>query len=84
MAHRARLYLSTYPRTCALGASFPRPSAGSDGLWDNVYSSEVLELVPSRPQDIDSAADRIAKLARRHAADPNFASPYTAEARAQG
>lgn len=59
-------------------------AAGSDGLWDNVYSSEVLELVPSSPAGIDAAADKIAKLARRHAADPNFASPYTSEAKAQG
>jgi hypothetical protein len=58
--------------------------AGSDGLWDNVYSSELQELVPSSPAGIDAAADKIAKLARRHAADPEFASPYTAEAKAQG
>jgi hypothetical protein len=49
-----------------------------------MYSSEVLELVPSSPAGIDAAADKIAKLARRHAADPNFASPYTSEAKAQG
>lgn len=58
--------------------------AGSDGLWDNVYSKEILELLPRSPADVDAAADRIARLARRHAADPEFASPYTAEAKAQG
>ena len=58
--------------------------AGSDGLWDNVYSKELLGLLPSKPADVDKVADKIARLARRHASDPNFASPYTAEAKAQG
>lgn len=58
--------------------------AGSDGLWDNAYSSELLELVPASPEGVDDAADAIARLARRHAADPDWASPYTAEAKAQG
>jgi hypothetical protein len=49
-----------------------------------VYSSELLELLPCSPAGVDKAADRIAKLARRHAADDSFASPYTAEAVAQG
>lgn len=59
-------------------------TAGSDGLWDNVYSSEILELVPAAPTGLDAAADKIAKLARRHAADPEFSSPYTTEAKSQG
>ncbi|WIA37811.1 hypothetical protein OEZ86_014673 [Tetradesmus obliquus] len=58
--------------------------AGSDGLWDNVYAKEVLELLPRSAEGVDAAADKIAKLARRHAADEDFASPYTAEAKAQG
>lgn len=62
----------------------PPQKTGSDGLWDNVYSSEVLELVPSAPTGLDAAADKIAKLARRHAADPEFPSPYTTEAKSQG
>lgn len=60
------------------------PTTGSDGLWDNAYNRELLELIPKNPADVDDAADRIARLARRHAADPEFASPYTAEAKAQG
>lgn len=58
--------------------------SGSDGLWDNVYNKELLDLLPKTAAGVDDAADKIARLARRHAADPAFASPYTAEARAQG
>jgi hypothetical protein len=49
-----------------------------------VYAKEILELLPRSPEGVDAAADKIARLARRHAADENFASPYTAEAKAQG
>jgi hypothetical protein len=49
-----------------------------------VYAKEILQLLPSSAEGIDAAADKIARLARRHAADDNFASPYTNEAKAQG
>jgi hypothetical protein len=76
------LLTSTCSHAAAAAAYF-KP-AGSDGLWDNVYNKEILELLPSSAEGLDAAADKIARLARRHAADENFASPYTNEAKAQG
>ncbi|GBF90533.1 serine threonine phosphatase [Raphidocelis subcapitata] len=58
--------------------------AGSDGLWDNVYDPEVLERLPATPDEAQAAAESIAALARRHASDPEFASPYAKEALLQG
>lgn len=58
--------------------------AGTDGLWDNVYENEILELAPKDSRDVDSAANLLATLARSHAGDHEFASPYTKEAVSQG
>jgi len=58
--------------------------AGSDGLWDNAYEHEILKLMPQSADEVQKAARAIGKLARKHAADPNFPSPYTEEAKAQG
>ncbi|KAG2486200.1 hypothetical protein HYH03_015162 [Edaphochlamys debaryana] len=58
--------------------------AGTDGLWDNCYLSEIVSLLPKGPGDAQSAADAIAAAARRHAGDNEFASPYTREALSQG
>eukprot|EP00798_Chlamydomonas_sp_ICE-L_P020119 gene20119-26849_t len=58
--------------------------AGSDGLWDNCFDYEITELCPSSTQDLQESADRIGNLARAHAADNKFQSPYSKEALAQG
>lgn len=58
--------------------------AGSDGLWDNCYVSEIISLSPKSPDRVQGAADAIAATARRHAADHTFVSPYAREALAQG
>lgn len=29
----------------------PLHHAGSDGLWDNAYEREILELLPNNPED---------------------------------
>ncbi|PNH00830.1 putative protein phosphatase 2C 1 [Tetrabaena socialis] len=58
--------------------------AGTDGLWDNCYMTEVVSLLPKTPAETQSAADAIAATARRHASDTDFASPYTREALSQG
>mmetsp|Transcript_8941 Transcript_8941/g.19107 ORF Transcript_8941/g.19107 Transcript_8941/m.19107 type:complete len:439 (-) Transcript_8941:941-2257(-) len=58
--------------------------AGSDGLWDNVYDSEILELMPHSEEQVQQSADKLAALARVHASDNEFASPYTREALSQG
>jgi len=58
--------------------------AASDGLWDNAFDKEILGLLPRDPSEVDDAAARIAALARRHAADTKFSSPYTQSAVQQG
>lgn len=58
--------------------------AGSDGLWDNAYESEITALVPKNADEVQRAADNIAACARGHAADSEFASPYTVQALSQG
>ncbi|KAI8465998.1 MAG: phosphatase 2C-like domain-containing protein [Monoraphidium minutum] len=58
--------------------------AGSDGLWDNAYDDDILALLPQGPSGAQAAADSIAGMARAHACDPEFPSPYTREALQQG
>ncbi|GFR43171.1 hypothetical protein Agub_g4221 [Astrephomene gubernaculifera] len=58
--------------------------AGTDGLWDNCYLSEIVPMLPKTPADTHTAAEAIAAAARRHASDTEFASPYTREALSQG
>lgn len=53
---------------------------GSDGLWDNAYEAEIVALAPKSASDARAAAQRITEMARDHAADPSFPSPYTQEA----
>ncbi len=60
------------------------PPAGSDGLWDNAFESEIVSLAPRAPGEVQRAADRIAATARTHASDNEFASPYIREALQQG
>ncbi|GLI62879.1 hypothetical protein VaNZ11_005635 [Volvox africanus] len=58
--------------------------AGSDGLWDNCYVTEIISLLPKGPTDVQASAEAIATAARRHASDAEYASPYTREALSQG
>ena len=58
--------------------------AGSDGLWDNVFDHEIISLVSDSHGDPQTFARAICQLARKHASDPDYASPYTREALAQG
>nr|BBC28495.1 protein phospatase 2C [Eudorina sp. 2006-703-Eu-15] len=58
--------------------------AGTDGLWDNCYVTEIISLLPKGPSDVQASADAIATAARRHASDVEYASPYTREALSQG
>ncbi|EFJ40674.1 hypothetical protein VOLCADRAFT_108071 [Volvox carteri f. nagariensis] len=58
--------------------------AGTDGLWDNCYVTEIIPLLPKGPADVQASADAIAAAARRHASDSEYASPYTREALSQG
>lgn len=58
--------------------------AGTDGLWDNCYESEMMELLPAKPEEVEKSAGAIAALARRNAEDPEYESPYTREALSEG
>lgn len=57
--------------------------AGSDGLWDNVFDHEVISTVTSTTV-VQEAANALAALARQHASDTEFSSPYIQEALLQG
>lgn len=61
--------------------------AGSDGLFDNVFDEEIASVVESAyasASDAASAADAAAKalvkIARQHAGDKKYDSPYAREA----
>jgi len=59
---------------------------GSDGLWDNLYNIQILDLI--RPfirksevlADVELVAELIGKEASTHANMPNFISPFARQA----
>lgn len=57
---------------------------GTDGLWDNVFDTEIISLLPRASSEVQRSADRIAATARMHAGDADFQSPYVREALSQG
>jgi protein phosphatase PTC7 len=64
--------------------------AGTDGVWDNVWDLECLQLVRAVEMesgddiDMDALARTIAEVAHRHGADSLFYSPFAANARRGG
>jgi protein phosphatase PTC7 len=56
---------------------------GTDGLWDNAFDDEVIYAV-TKEKNIQKAANSLALLARTHASDPEFSSPYIKEALSRG
>ncbi|MED6183826.1 hypothetical protein PIB30_041426 [Stylosanthes scabra] len=56
---------------------------GSDGLFDNVFDYEIVSTVAAY-RNVAEAAKALANLARIHALDSNFDSPYSLEARSKG
>jgi hypothetical protein len=68
----------THLRACILSI------AGSDGLWDNTFDQEIINVAPTAASEVQRSADRIAAMARGHAADNDFQSPYVREALSQG
>jgi protein phosphatase PTC7 len=48
---------------------------GSDGLFDNVHDINVTQLV-QQYRDIDELADRLSRLASKHANDARYLSPF--------
>lgn len=52
---------------------------GTDGLFDNVYPEEILSIVAAAKEegwDANKTAARLAKYAKRRAADEKYISPF--------
>ena len=61
--------------------------AGTDGLFDNLYTDEVAEVVMQAVQanlGPQATAQRIAALARQRAVDKAWKSPFAAAAEEAG
>ncbi|CAI9107065.1 OLC1v1006340C1 [Oldenlandia corymbosa var. corymbosa] len=56
---------------------------GSDGLFDNVFDTEIVSTVGTS-NDVGNTAKALAELARSHSVDLRYDSPYSIEARARG
>ncbi|XP_015573022.1 probable protein phosphatase 2C 26 isoform X2 [Ricinus communis] len=56
---------------------------GSDGLFDNVFSEEIVSTIGTH-NDVAEAAKALANLASMHSLDSDFESPYALEARSKG
>eukprot|EP01025_Chloroclados_australasicus_P030696 TRINITY_DN3087_c0_g1_i4.p1 TRINITY_DN3087_c0_g1~~TRINITY_DN3087_c0_g1_i4.p1 ORF type:complete len:439 (+),score=59.54 TRINITY_DN3087_c0_g1_i4:116-1318(+) len=57
---------------------------GTDGLWDNCFPHEMLQLIKQNPDDMDKLAAKIGKKASINSLDPDFASPYIIDALNEG
>jgi protein phosphatase PTC7 len=66
--------------------------AGSDGLFDNVFDDEIAEVATAAVMSVRgagalsaarAASEALAAVARRHAEDPLFESPFAVEAAAE-
>ncbi|KAF8068489.1 hypothetical protein N665_1148s0006 [Sinapis alba] len=56
---------------------------GSDGLFDNVFDHELVNIV-TKYTDVAESSRLLAEVASSHSRDPGFESPYALEARAKG
>lgn len=55
----------------------------TDGVWDNCFESDVVQLVSQQcrgPQDAGRAAASLAQLAQAHSFDTEYESPYSQQA----
>ena len=66
--------------------------AGSDGLFDNVFDDEIAEVSTAAVMSVRgagalsaarAASEQLAAVARKHAEDPLYESPYAVEAAAE-
>jgi len=57
---------------------------GSDGLFDNLFDSEILALVEKSGSDLDAAANSIANAAQRAATQMHRQGPFAQEAAQNG
>jgi Stage II sporulation protein E (SpoIIE) len=56
----------------------------TDGVLDNVWPRDMINLAPRTPEEVDGAATALASLAARHGLDPEYESPYSVEASQEG
>ena len=54
---------------------------GSDGLWDNLYPSELLELVNQNTKNEKQLAESIAQAAYKRSLSNNYSSPFHEKAK---
>ena len=52
----------------------------TDGLFDNVWPDDIVALAPKSSTEVSYSADRLAKLAFKHALNESYESPYAAAA----
>lgn len=57
---------------------------GSDGLFDNLFDSEILALIEKHGDDLDSAASSIGHAAQRAATQMHRQGPFAQEAAQNG
>lgn len=53
----------------------------TDGLWDNVWTEEIMHIVNQHENNLEEMARKLVDVARTHAQDQSFESPFTVEAR---
>jgi protein phosphatase PTC7 len=57
---------------------------GTDGLWDNLFNEDIIEVVANAPSDPATIAQLIARQAHIVANDKDIISPFSKSARSNG
>lgn len=57
---------------------------GTDGLWDNLFDDDIIEVVANAPSDPATIAQLIARQAHIVANDKDIISPFSKSARSNG
>lgn len=57
---------------------------GTDGLWDNLFDEDILEIIANAPSDPATIAQLIARQAHIVANDKDILSPFSKSARSNG
>jgi protein phosphatase PTC7 len=57
---------------------------GTDGLWDNLFDDDIIEVVANAPNDPATIAQLIARQAHVVANDKDIISPFSKSARSNG
>jgi protein phosphatase PTC7 len=57
---------------------------GTDGLWDNLFDEDIIDVVANAPSDPATIAQQIARQAHIVANDKDIISPFSKSARSNG